>query len=215
MKNLNYWSIFLISALMFTTFLLTGCTSKDEIQKWTLTVVSSDETLGTVIGGGNYESGTKVTIEAIEKEGRFEKWDDDCKDNPRQVVVTQDCCFVAQFVRLSTPHDPTLVPIDATLLIGDWRRDWNNPTFVYKENLLRVLGFRFNIDQSGLVYIDNYNGSGTILEVETEWVINGLNLVIGTNDGTGYGSYTCFEQSENKISLTGPSGQFGLVRSDF
>lgn len=205
----------LLCALTFAFFWLTGCTSKDETQKWTLTVVSSDETLGTVIGGGDYEYGTKVTIEAIEKEGRFEKWDDGCTDNPRQVVVTQNSRFVAQFVRLSSPQDPTPIPIDATLLVGDWRRDWNNPTFAYKGSLLRVLGFQFNADHSGLVYIDNYNGSGSILKVQTEWVIDGLCLLIGTHDETGYGTYTCFEQSENKISLTGQAGQFGLVRSNY
>ena len=208
--------LILLSALMFTFFLLTGCTSTDETQKWTLTVVSSDETLGTVIGGGDYESGTKVTIEAIGKEGCFEKWDDGCTDNPRQVIVTQDCRFIAHFVRYNIPQEPTIIPIDSTLLIGDWRGDWNNPTFVYKGSSLRVSGFQFNADHSGLVYINNYNGSGTLLRLQTEWIIiNEYFLQIGTPDGTGHGSYTCFEQSENKISLTGGSGQFGLFRSDY
>lgn len=143
----------------------------------------------------------------------------DCEATHRPWSENRPYCvnsrFVAQFVRLSSIQDPTPIPIDATLLVGDWRRDWNNPTFTYKGSSLRVPGFQFNADHSGLVYIDNYNGSGSILKVQTEWVIDGLCLLIGTHDGTGYGTYTCFEQSENKISLTGQAGQFGLVRSDY
>jgi hypothetical protein len=206
--------LFLLSALIFILLIFSTCSSEDETQKCKLIVTSSNETLGTVTGGGIYENGTIVTIEAIEKEGKFEKWDDGSTDNPRQVIVTKDCSFVAQFVRLSPTEDPTLIPINPTLLIGKWERDWNNPTFEYNGgSFTRVLGFQFNEDYSGFVYLDNYNGSGTVLNLQTEWTINGMYLQISTPDGKGHGSYTCFEQSENKISLNGVGHQFGLIRS--
>ena len=208
--------LFQLGALIFILLILSACSSKDDTQKCKLIVTSSNETLGTVIGGGIYDSGTKVTIEAIGKEGKFEKSDDGYTDNPRQVIVTQDCFFVAQFVRPSTPQDPTPISINPTLLIGDWGRDWNNPTFVYNGgSFTGVVGFKFNADHSGLVYLHNYNGSGEVLNLQTEWIINGIYLQIGTPDGKGHGSYTCFEQSENKISLTGAGHQFGLIRSNY
>ena len=60
--------LFLLSALIFILLIFSACSSKDETQKCKLIVTSSNETLGTVTGGGIYENGTIVTIEAIEKE---------------------------------------------------------------------------------------------------------------------------------------------------
>lgn len=61
--------------------------------------LSSDESLGTVSGGGAYLDGATALLEAIPEIGcMFTFWQDSVMDNPRQVVVTQDSVFTALFL---------------------------------------------------------------------------------------------------------------------
>ncbi len=70
-----------------------------EQQTYTVTAVSSDESKGTTLGSGTYESGTTATIVAVAKEGyAFSEWSDGNKDNPRRVQVTTSTTYTAQFV---------------------------------------------------------------------------------------------------------------------
>ncbi|MBQ7388727.1 MAG: hypothetical protein IJW01_05115, partial [Paludibacteraceae bacterium] len=52
---------------------------------YTLTVLSSNEEMGTVTGGGSYEEGTEVTLTATPTSDgyAFVKWSDENTDNPR------------------------------------------------------------------------------------------------------------------------------------
>ncbi|MBO6027322.1 MAG: choice-of-anchor J domain-containing protein [Bacteroidales bacterium] len=64
----------------------------------TITVLSMDETMGTVTGGGVYPEGEMVTIEAIPLEGYiFVGWGDGLVDNPRIITVTKDDTYEAYF----------------------------------------------------------------------------------------------------------------------
>ena len=66
---------------------------------YTLTVLSSNEEMGTVTGGGSYEEGTEVTITATAERGfMFIEWNDENTDNPRVVTVTSDMTYTATFV---------------------------------------------------------------------------------------------------------------------
>ena len=68
-----------------------------------LTVLSDDESMGTVSGSGEYKPNSTVEIEAQANEGfRFLHWNDDITDNPRQVTLTQDSTFTAYFEPLDT-----------------------------------------------------------------------------------------------------------------
>ena len=66
---------------------------------YTLTVLSSDEAMGTVTGGGTYEEGTEVTLTATPTSGRcaFVKWNDENTDNPRTLTVTGNLELTAIF----------------------------------------------------------------------------------------------------------------------
>ena len=57
---------------------------------YTLTVLSSNEAMGTVTGGGTYEEGTEVTLTATPTSDgyAFVKWSDENTDNPRTLTVT-------------------------------------------------------------------------------------------------------------------------------
>lgn len=66
----------------------------------TLTVLSSDLQRGTVSGGGTYEAGTLVTLNAqASNEFRFVCWNDGDTLNPRIVQALHDSLFVAVFQR--------------------------------------------------------------------------------------------------------------------
>ena len=65
---------------------------------YTVTVASSDDAMGSVLGGGTYEAGTEVTLTATPAEGHeFVQWNDGLADNPRTFVLTSDTAFTAQF----------------------------------------------------------------------------------------------------------------------
>ena len=65
---------------------------------YSLSVVSNDEKMGRVTGGGEYKEGEVVTITAIPANGyRFVRWNDGNTENPRRVTVTGDMTFVAEF----------------------------------------------------------------------------------------------------------------------
>ena len=66
---------------------------------YTLTVLSSDEAMGTVTGGGTYEEGTEVTLTATPTSDgyAFVKWNDENTDNPRTLTVTGNLELTAIF----------------------------------------------------------------------------------------------------------------------
>ncbi len=67
--------------------------------RYTVTVASSDETMGTVSGGGTVYEGETVTITATPNAGyKFVKWSDDNTANPRTFTPTEDLNLTATFM---------------------------------------------------------------------------------------------------------------------
>ena len=63
-----------------------------------ITVVSADETMGTVSGGGTYPNGEQVEISAVANEHyHFVQWNDGNTDNPRTITVTGNATYTATF----------------------------------------------------------------------------------------------------------------------
>ena len=61
-------------------------------------VVSADETMGTVSGGGTYLNGEQVEISAVANEHyHFVQWNDGNTDNPRTITVTENATYTATF----------------------------------------------------------------------------------------------------------------------
>ncbi|MBO7200217.1 MAG: T9SS type A sorting domain-containing protein, partial [Bacteroidales bacterium] len=68
------------------------------LNNYTVTVISANDSMGTVSGGGTYEAGSQVTITATAAEGcRFVSWNDGNTDNPRTITVTEDATYIATF----------------------------------------------------------------------------------------------------------------------
>ena len=71
--------------------------------QYTLTVVSSDEAMGTVTGSGRYPAGSEIVITATANKGySFQKWHDGNTDNPRTVTVIADATYTAIFAAAPT-----------------------------------------------------------------------------------------------------------------
>ena len=74
----------------------------------TIKVVSSDESMGVVRGGGTYGSGDTIKIEAEAKDGyRFISWNDGNRDRTREIVATNNITYTAQF----SPERPPTAPV--------------------------------------------------------------------------------------------------------
>ena len=77
---------------------LGNCEEPPVPRTYTVTVLSSDISKGTVSGGGQYEEGTTVTITATPKEGYdFIFWSDESEQNPYSFIVTEDVTITAYF----------------------------------------------------------------------------------------------------------------------
>ncbi|MGN0186933.1 MAG: leucine-rich repeat protein [Paludibacteraceae bacterium] len=71
------------------------CTAEFALQQITVSTAAEN---GTVTGAGTYAYGTQVELTATPNAGYyFVQWSDGNKDNPRQVVVSQDSTFTAEF----------------------------------------------------------------------------------------------------------------------
>ena len=68
------------------------------LQQYTITVESANPTMGSATGGGTFLEGTTITISATAFSGYyFTGWDDGNANNPREIVVTQNASYKAQF----------------------------------------------------------------------------------------------------------------------
>ena len=69
--------------------------------KYTVTVTSSNASLGNVYGGGTFTENAVIQILAVPTEGYdFDQWNDGNTDNPRTVTVTEDVTLTATFKKL-------------------------------------------------------------------------------------------------------------------
>ena len=94
-----------------------GGSNSNTPTRYTLTVQPNKAEWGTATGGGRYNSGARVAIEATPNTGYyFIKWSDGTESNPRTVTVSCDMTLYALFS--ATPNDPNPYNPDDTLAPG-------------------------------------------------------------------------------------------------
>ncbi len=82
---------------------------RDEV--YTITATSNDENKGTVTGGGEYPKNKMITLIATPKSTyRFKQWNDGSTDNPREINVTTDENYTAEFETI-VPIEPSYVDL--------------------------------------------------------------------------------------------------------
>ncbi|MBQ7551272.1 MAG: M6 family metalloprotease domain-containing protein, partial [Bacteroidales bacterium] len=68
-------------------------------EEYIVQVLTNNESMGSVSGGGNYEYGNTAILTATSNDHyRFVSWNDGNTGNPRAVLVTSDTVFTAMFV---------------------------------------------------------------------------------------------------------------------
>ncbi len=78
---------------------------------WEVSVAANNDTLGYVLGGGEYEDGQPCTLVAVPAGGvSFCGWQDGSMQNPRTIEVHSDTSFVALFAT----HDTTWLTVSDT-----------------------------------------------------------------------------------------------------
>ena len=76
----------------------TTFTASFAIDRYTITVESADEAMGTVSESNTYDYGTEIQISATASEHyHFVQWNDGNTDNPRTITVTEDATYRAEF----------------------------------------------------------------------------------------------------------------------
>ena len=84
------------------------------INSYTVTASSTDATMGSVSGGGNYDHGATATLTATAATGHhFVQWNDGNTQNPRTVTVTGNATYTATFAINS--YTVTASSADATM----------------------------------------------------------------------------------------------------
>lgn len=138
----------------------------------TIEVVSANETMGTVTGGGVFEDGTEITISATPNAGyRFVRWNDNNTDNPRTIVCEGNATYTAYFELIPTTGINDVNAADVKL--------FPNPTsgnlYVEVEGLQKVE----IIDAVGRVVLSQNNGT-----VNMSNLANGIYTVRVSANGT-------------------------------
>lgn len=138
----------------------------------TIEVVSANETMGTVTGGGVFEDGTEITISATPNNGyRFVRWNDNNTDNPRTIVCEGNATYTAYFELIPTTGINDVNAADVKL--------FPNPTsgnlYVEVEGLQKVE----IIDAVGRVVLSQNNGT-----VNMSTLANGIYTVRVSANGT-------------------------------
>ena len=71
---------------------------EEMVPTYTVSVETASADWGSATGGGEYLSGTEITLRAVPATGyRFVRWNDGNTDNPRTVTVTEDATYTAVF----------------------------------------------------------------------------------------------------------------------
>lgn len=103
-----------VSLVLILLFIFVACTPEEEIQKWTVTLQSADNTMGYTLGAGVYDNNATAQIVAVPNNGyKFVMWSDSNTANPREVIVTKDTTFTAYFNIDSNNSDLWVVTVKA------------------------------------------------------------------------------------------------------
>lgn len=141
----------------------------------TITVLSGNETMGTVDGGGYYENGSEVTISANPKAGyRFVRWNDNNTDNPRTITVNGNATYTATF-EAGTPGPVTGINDVNAADVKLFPNPTSGNLYVEVEGLQKVE----IIDAVGRVVLSQNNGT-----VNMSNLANGIYTVRVSANGT-------------------------------
>ena len=182
------------------------------LPSYTITVLSADETMGTVDGGGIYYEGETATLTATPLDGYgFVSWDDGSTDTLRTFVVTEDAIYTATFgaMRIIAVHsndetmgtasgsgsyaEGTEVEISATPTEHYHFVQWNDGN-TDNPRTITVTGdatytATFTIDQHTITVESADASMGTVSESGTYDYGTEIQISATANEGYGFASW--------------------------
>ncbi|MBQ4420942.1 MAG: leucine-rich repeat domain-containing protein [Bacteroidales bacterium] len=169
----------------------TSFTAIFEIDTHNVVVNTNDETLGEVAGGGIFDYGSSVSLQATAVTGyHFSQWNDGNTDNPRTIVITQDTSFVAIF-EIDT-FFVSVVANDETMgtTPGSGIYDWNTEISVSataEEHYHFVSWLDGNTSNPRIVIIDKDTTFVAMFEEDDKYSLQVVssNNTMGTVEGSG------------------------------
>lgn len=97
----------------------TAVFGEQSVTYYTITTAASPADAGTVEGGGTYEDGATVILAASANPGwQFVQWTDGNADNPRNITVTGDATYTAQFSQINYVINVDAVPYEGGSVTG-------------------------------------------------------------------------------------------------
>ncbi|MBR5983903.1 MAG: T9SS type A sorting domain-containing protein, partial [Bacteroidales bacterium] len=88
--------------------------ANEYVERYTVTAISSNYSMGTVHGGGTYPAELDITLAAIPNEGyEFVSWNDGNTENPRVIAVTENAAYIASFAEIPPAGTYMLTAIPA------------------------------------------------------------------------------------------------------
>ena len=211
------------------------------LDQHTITVLSDDENLGSVVGGGTYDYGAEIQISATSNEHyHFVQWNDGNTDNPRTIIVTGDTTYTAtfainQYTIAVVSADETMgtvseggtydygteIQISATASEHYHFAQWNdgntdNPrTITVNGNATYTA--EFAIDQHAITVVSADDAMGTVSGSGT--YDYGAEIVITATENEGHGFIAWDDGNTDNprtITVTGDStytATFGVLRN--
>ena len=169
----------------------TSFTAIFEIDTHGVVVNTNDETLGEVIGGGTFDYGSSVSLQATAAIGyHFSQWNDGNSENPRTVIITQDTNFVAIF-----EIDTFFVSVVANdekmgTTLGNGIYDWNTEITISatpEEHYHFVSWSDGNTSNPRIVVIDKDTTFVALFEEDDKYSLQivSSNNTMGTVEGSG------------------------------
>ena len=213
-------------------------TAKFVIDTLNVSLNVNDSEMGSVTGAGAYIYNKTAQIRAIANTGyQFVKWNDENTDNPRNIIVTQDTSFVAQFVKTSTVTlqvndntmgsvtgagtyvNNTVVQISAKNKTHYHFTHWNDGITTNPRNIYLVsdtsLTAEFEIDSFTLTLTTNDENMGTVTGGGTYAYGTIVPIEAIANDGYEFMEWadniTSNQRNINLISDTTLTAKFKVV----
>ena len=188
-------------------------------QQYTITVLSANETMGTVTGGGVYDEGTILTITATPNQGyRFVRWNDGNTNSSRTLTVTGNATYIANFEVIPQQYTITVFSANETMGTVDGGGTFEEGTEI-QISATAYDGYRFirwndgNTDNPRTITVTqnaNYIASFEALPNQYTITVLSANETMGTVDGGG----TFEEGTEIQISATAYDGYIFVTWSD-
>ena len=187
-------------------------TAEFAVDQYSIMVVSSDETMGSVSDGGTYDYGTEIQIFAIPSEHyHFLQWSDENIDNPRTVIVTENTTYTAEFA--IDQHTITVASADETIgtVSGGGTYDYGTEIQILAMSVEHYHFVRWtdgNTDNPRIIIVtDNVTYTAEFAGDTFAIIVETPDETMGTTSGNGTYDYG----SEIQISAT-PANHYHFVQ---